>query len=156
MARTKPDGPVFDFHEIASPRFRTGRRGYDIEEVDQFLSRMAKKTLQLDAALRRNKARMELLEQKVATAEEAAYARVFRQVIEVLRTAEREAGRIRWEAKRDAEATLAQAREQASLIQLAPQAANGARRKAAAPAGRAVDHDDLSVDVELLWGRSEA
>ena len=156
MARAKPDGPGFDFNEIASPRFRTARRGYDTEEVDAFLSRMARKTLQLDAALRRNKARMDLLERKVASAQEAAYAKVFRQVIEVLRTAEREADRIRSEAKRDAETMLAQAREEASLLRLAPRAAAGGRRKAVASAGRGGDHDDLSVDVELLWGRSEA
>lgn len=155
MARTKPEGPGFDFNEIASPRFNTARRGYDTEEVDAFLSRMARKTLHLDAELRRSKARRDLLEQKVASAQEAAYARVFRQVIEVLRTAEREAGRIRAEAQRDAEAMLAQAREQAALVQLAPRGANAGRRKAGAPAGRVSDHDDLSVDVELLWGRSE-
>ncbi len=156
MARTQPDDPGLDWGEIATPRFRVARRGYDTEEVDDFLARMGRKTLELDASLRRYKARMDLLEQKVASAQEAAYARVFRQVIEVLRTAEREAGRIRGEATREAEALLAHAREKASLLELAPRGRNGGKRKAAAAAGRAPERDDLSIDVELLWGRSEA
>ncbi|MFN2589437.1 MAG: hypothetical protein ABR518_01535, partial [Actinomycetota bacterium] len=97
-------------------------------------------------------------------AHEAAYARVLKRLMEVMRTAEREADQVRAEAKRDAEAILKEAREQASLISASAKRSAKHAEKSNGKNGRSTDEktasaptdkEDWTIDVEMLWGRSE-
>jgi DivIVA domain-containing protein len=96
--------------------FSIGRRGYDPEEVHAHLRRVADQVGRLQSDLDRRRAREELLERKIASAQEAAYARVFRHLMEVMRAAEEAGSRIRGAAEDEAQAILAAAREEAARI----------------------------------------
>jgi DivIVA domain-containing protein len=143
---------------VGTRRFATARRGYDTEEVDEFLIRVADRIRELEGEVHRQQATLDLLQRKVASAQEAAYARVFRQLMEVMRTAEREAARIRADAQREAAAVLTKAREQATLAASPPPRAGGSRRKAgvATKEQAAPEADDFAIDIEMLWGDQPA
>jgi len=141
---------------IAAHEFAAARRGYDQEEVRSFLAAVAGHLRDQEDELRRRAALVDLLERKAASAQEAAYARVFRQMMEVVRTAEREAARIREQASQEARSILANAREEAALVQVLAPAEAGPRSKGPAEArvgAGGSDIDDFSIDVELLWGK---
>lgn len=96
--------------------FSIGRRGYDPEEVHAHLRRVADEMGRLQGEVDRRRAREELLQRKIASAQEAAYARVFRRLMDVMRAAEETGGRIRGAAEDEARAIVAAAREEADRI----------------------------------------
>ena len=142
---------------VGTRRFSTARRGYDVTEVDEFLARTANHIRELEDELHRHRATVDLLQRKVASAQEAAYARVFRQLMEVMRTAEREAVRIRADAQTEAAVILTRAREQATLAASPRPRAGGAKRKSgtATKEKEAPVADDLAIDIEMLWGTGD-
>jgi DivIVA domain-containing protein len=107
-----PTGPG----AVLTHDFSIGRRGYDPEEVHAHLRRVADEMGRLQAEVDRRRAREELLERKIASAQEAAYARVFRHLMDVMRAAEEAGGRVRGAAEDEADAILAEAREEAARI----------------------------------------
>ena len=139
---------------VGTRRFSSARRGYDTEEVDEFLARVADRVRELEGEAQRQRATLDLLQRKVTSAQEAAYARVFRQLMEVMRTAEREAARIKVDAEKEAKAILTRAREEASLAKGTPRRASAPAKKAA-PKWDPAPPDDLSIDIELLWAKND-
>jgi DivIVA domain-containing protein len=146
---------------IATRRFATAKHGYDTEEVHAFLEAISEHVRDLETHVRRQQARMGLLERRVAAAREAAYARVFRQMMEVVRAAEHVAEGVRAGAEAEARAILDTARGQAGPIEAdheasaTPTSSTGAPADQPAPAQADEEVSDMSIDVELLWGTAE-
>jgi DivIVA domain-containing protein len=114
----------------AGQRFAQARKGYSPEAVDAFLDRVGERVHRLEGELERQRARAELLERKIASAQEAAYARVFRHLMEVMRSAEDAASRIRRAAEDEGR----------SLVELAQREARRVRESARAEADRILVH----------------
>jgi DivIVA domain-containing protein len=113
--------------EIGDRRFSPARKGYDREEVRQFLGHVGEQVNQLRGEVEWLRARCEHLERRTSAAQEAAYARLSRDFMDVVQRADEAAGRVRAEAEsqargevdaahREAGRLLAAATEQAEMI----------------------------------------
>lgn len=114
---------VFELHDpslsasaITGRRFRSAKRGYEPAEVDAFLAAIAARFGELQSEVEQQRSRAELVGRQVAGAQEAAYARVFRQLMEVMRAADDAAAQIKAGAEREAKALLARAQAEADRI----------------------------------------
>jgi DivIVA domain-containing protein len=114
---------VFELHDpslsaaaITGRRFRSARRGYDPAEVDAFLAAIADRLDGLQREVDQQRSKAELLGRQVAGAQEGAYARVFRQLMDVMRAADDAAAEVKAGAERDANALLEEARAEADRI----------------------------------------
>ncbi|CAN5338314.1 hypothetical protein BH20ACT24_BH20ACT24_19630 [soil metagenome] len=123
--------------DIADRRFSIVRRGYDPDEVQRFLGRVAERLRLLEVELQQQGVRAELLERRSASAAEAAYTRISRHLTDVLRAADVAAASIRAEAEREARAVKTAA---------APPARAPGRNATAEPQG---EGDDLGFDLDL-------
>ncbi|MBA3552865.1 MAG: DivIVA domain-containing protein [Actinobacteria bacterium] len=123
--------------DIADRRFSIVRRGYDPDEVQRFLGRVAERLRLLEVELQQQGVRAELLERRSASAAEAAYTRISRHLTDVLRAADVAAASIRAEAEREARAVKTAD---------APPARAPGRDAAAEPEG---EGDDLGFDLDL-------
>jgi DivIVA domain-containing protein len=110
---------------IGEHRFPVVRRGYDPEVVDAFLANIAEQVLRLEDEVTWQRTRIDLLERRSAAAEEAVYARIARDIAEVLRAADEAAAGMRMDAHLAAESSLAWAREEAERIRAEAQAEPG-------------------------------
>jgi len=102
--------------DIAGRGFSLGRKGYDPEEVHEFLTQVAEHVSRLQGEVEWLRARSEHLERRTAAAQEAAYARVSRDFMEVVRRADEAAGRVRLQAETKAQADIMLARKDAERI----------------------------------------
>jgi DivIVA domain-containing protein len=101
----------------AERRFSPAKRGgYEPAEVDRFVQRVSDYVGRLEAEVTRQRARAELLERRAVTASEAAYARVFRNLVDVMRSAEDAAAKVRAEANNEADAIVTGARQEAAGV----------------------------------------
>jgi cell division septum initiation protein DivIVA len=116
MAASDIKSSPFSPAEIAGHAFSQGRRGFEPEEVSVYLRAVADHVARLEAEIARQRARGELMEHRSASAGEAAYARVARQLTEVVRAADEAADRMKAEAHARGDETLAEAREEAARI----------------------------------------
>jgi DivIVA domain-containing protein len=114
---------VFELHDpsmsasaITGRRFRSARRGYDPAEVDTFLAAIADRFGELQREVEQQRSRAELFGRQVAGAQEGAYARVFRQLMDVMRAADDAAAEIKAGAQREAKALVARAQAEAERI----------------------------------------
>lgn len=117
--------------DIALQRFSVARRGYDRDEVDSFLRKVAEHVDRLGGELEWQRARSEHLEHRTAAAQEAAYSRIGRDFTEVVRALEESISRIRAEAEAEARKRVSAAHDEADQIVAA------ARREAEAILGAA-------------------
>lgn len=108
--------PSRESPEVTAPRFTTSRRGYDIVEVDRFVRLIGERLRVLEAELERQRTRTALLERRGASAQEAAYARIFQHLTDVVRAADEAAESIRLEADADAMRVREEARSAADAI----------------------------------------
>jgi DivIVA domain-containing protein len=125
--------------DVADRRFSIVRRGYDPDEVQRFLGRVAERLRLLEVELRQQGVRAELLERRSASAAEAAYTRISRHLTEVLRAADLAAASIRAEAEREARAVKAAGAPSGSAPTPRPDAAIETLD----------DRDDLGFDLDL-------
>lgn len=170
MATPDLDAPRLSSSDVAGKRFRSVRRGYDPEEVHEFLRVVAERIAQLQGEIEWQRARGEHLERRRAAAQEAAYVRLSREFLEVVRKADEAAGRVRLQAEVGAQAELAAARAEAERI-LARARADADRVLSEARANAAGDpiqgpragdplaalEADFSIDefgMGSLWDRS--
>jgi len=103
--------------DVSPHRFTPAKRGgYEAEEVDQFVRRVSDYVGRLEAEVTRQRARAELLERRAVSASEAAYSRVFRNLVDVMRSAEDAAAKVRAEANNDADATMTAMRQEAAGV----------------------------------------
>jgi cell division septum initiation protein DivIVA len=143
---------------IATRRFAAARHGYETEEVHAFLEAVSEHVRELETELRRQQARMGLLERRVAAARDAAYARVFRQMMEVVRAAEHVAEDVRAGAEAEARSIVEAARKQAASAPAAEVDLAVPDEVIADETGEAGNgsHSDMSIDIEMLWGPDPA
>jgi DivIVA domain-containing protein len=141
---------------VAGRRFPLSRRGYDPAQVGQFLELVAERLAQLETEVREQLTRTELLERRSTSAQEAAYARIFRHLTDVVRAADEAAVSIRIEAEAEARRVAAKAREEAVRIR-AQAKAEAARIVATARAetdrsasSEGIDEIDLRLDLRVL------
>jgi DivIVA domain-containing protein len=168
---------------IAGRGFSLVRKGYEPEEVQRFLRDIAEQVSRLQGELEWLRARSEHLERRSVAAQEAAYARLSRDFMEVVRRADEAAGRVKYQAeakaqsdlvvaRRDAEKILSEAKLEAERILAAARIeahgieweSKGAQaRPAAAPeapsargtGSSGVDLPTLSIDIEAMWERED-
>jgi DivIVA domain-containing protein len=123
--------------DIAAQRFSVVRKGYAPEEVDQFLRQVAERMSRLEGEIEWLRARSEHLEHRTTAAQEAAYARLSRDFMDVVRRADEAAGRVRAEAEAQARAQVGAAhREAARLLAAAAEQAETILTAARAEAER--------------------
>jgi cell division initiation protein len=151
---------VFELHDpslsgaaITERRFRSAWRGYDPAEVDAFLAAVADRLDELQREVEQQRGRAELFGRQVAGAQEGAYARVFRQLMDVMRAADDTAAEIKADAERDANALRAQAQAEADRIVAAARSKSKAT-KAAAEEGDAPRGPDDPPPPEVWWSTS--
>ncbi len=137
MAPEPDHSPELHPSDVADRRFSIVRRGYDPDEVQRFLGRVAERLRLLEVELQQQGVRAELLERRSASAVEAAYTRISRHLTDVLRAADVAAASIRAEAEREVRAVKTAA---------APPARAPGRDAAAEPQG---EGDDLGFDLDL-------
>jgi DivIVA domain-containing protein len=168
---------------IAGRGFSLGRRGYDPEEVHTFLREVAEYVSRLQGELEWLRARSEHLERRSGAAQEAAYARLSRDFMDVVRRADEASVRVRQQAeakaqsdmvdaRRDVERILGEARLEAERILAAArleaneidwQARQRDARSMAVPQPEwpatgdlaGVDLPTLSVDIAAIWDRDD-
>lgn len=148
MSSTEIESQRMSSMAVATRRFGTARHGYEPEEVHAFLEAVAQHIRELEGELRQQHARMALLERRAAAATDTAYARVFRQLMGVVRAAEQAGDQIRASAEEEARAIVASARGR----EASPAAENSPQEADPSPD----PDDDLSIDVELLWGKASS
>jgi DivIVA domain-containing protein len=162
--------------EIAAQRFPVARKGYAQEEVQRYLRLVAEHLSRLQGEIEWQRARGEHLERRSTAAQEAAYVRLSRDFMDVVRRADEAAGRVRADAEaqaraevgsaeREAARLLAAAAEQAEMIltearseaermlrEARSQRSNGAEGPRPDPDPRITSEPDIDVqlDVSLL------
>jgi DivIVA domain-containing protein len=153
-----PSHPV----DIAAQRFTMARKGYAPEEVREFLRQLAEYVSRLQGEIEWQRARSEHLERRTAAAQEAAYARLSRDFMDVVRRADEAASRVRGEAEAQARAELGSAHGQATrllagaaeqaeaiLTEARTEAERVLRRTRASQPSRPASHGDLDLELEL-------
>ncbi len=150
MAVFELDDPSLSASAITGRRFRSARRGYEPAEVDAFLAAIADRIAELQQEVEQERGRAELFSRQVTGAQEGAYARVFRQLMDVMRAADDAAAEVRASAQREGQALLAQARAEAERI------VAEARSVAASPppAEEAPRGPDDPPPPEVWWGEA--
>ena len=116
MATTEAVSPRSGARDVATQRFAIIRRGYDPEAVDRFLASAGEQMARLRGQVEWLRARSENFERRSASANEAAYARVARQLVNLVRKADQAAQQVRTGAKEEAGRLVGSARAEADRI----------------------------------------
>ena len=119
MSSTELDLPVLVTPEqIRRREFVTTRRGYDVGQVRDYLDQLAGQVEQMETMLRSAKLQVGAAERAEAGPRTDPYQQLSERFAEILRTSDREADRIRREAKDEADRILREARADADRIRL--------------------------------------
>jgi DivIVA domain-containing protein len=102
--------------DVAGQQFAIGKRGYEPEEVHQFLRSVADNLERLQGEIDWQRARIEHLEQRSLTAQEGAYERLSREFMEVVRRADEAASHVRARAEDEARLAVTGAHEEANRM----------------------------------------
>lgn len=116
MATSELDALPSHPADIAAQRFPMTRKGYAPEDVREFLRQLAEYVSRLQGEIEWQRARSEHLERRTAAAQEAAYARLSRDFMDVVRRADEAAGGVRAEAEARARAELSSAHGEAARL----------------------------------------
>jgi DivIVA domain-containing protein len=116
VATTELDIAALRPGDIAGQRFTIGKRGYEPEEVHQFLHSVADHLERLQGEIDWARARIEHLEQRSLAAEEGAYERLSREFMDVVRRADEAASHVRGRAEEEARLALNGAHEEANRV----------------------------------------
>jgi DivIVA domain-containing protein len=117
MSATELDLPVLASPEqIRRREFVTARRGYDPQQVREFLTRIAEQMDRMQTMLREARMDAEAANRTEADPRPDAYERLAARFAETLRAADEQATRIREEAEREAAKTIDEARVEADRI----------------------------------------
>jgi cell division initiation protein len=132
MSSTELDLPVLVTPEqIRRREFVTTRRGYDVEQVRDYLEQLSRQVEQMEGMLRTAKLQAGAAERVQTAPRLDPYQQLSERFAEVLRTTDREADRVRREAKDEADRVLREARTEADRIRLDAQSrAEQAREEA--------------------------
>lgn len=137
MATAEATPTQFRPEDLAAQRFSLARRGYDPHEVHAFLKQVVEHINRLQGEIEWRRARTEHLERRAGSGHETAYARLARDFVEVVRTADQAALRVKGAAEEEARAVLNSAHLEADRILVAARdEARSILVAAAAEAGR--------------------
>jgi DivIVA domain-containing protein len=132
MSATELDLPVLASpDQIRRREFVTARRGYDPQQVRDFLARIAEQVERMQAMLREARMDADAANRSEGEPRPDAYQRLAARFADTLRSADEQAGKIRAEAEREAAKTLEEARAEAERIQTDAQEKSEALRTAA-------------------------
>lgn len=147
MPSTELDLPVLVTPEqIRRREFVTTRRGYDVGQVRGYLEQLSRQVEQMEAMLRSAKLQAGAAERAQTGTRKDPYQQLSERFAEVLRTTDREANRIRREAKEEADRVLREARADADRIRLDAQSrAETAREEAERALREARTHADRTI-----------
>jgi DivIVA domain-containing protein len=146
MSSTDLDLPVLVTPEqIRRREFVTTRRGYDVQQVRDYLEQVSRQVEQMEAMLRT--AKLHAGEAGGTPASKAdPYEQLSRRFAEVMRSTDREADRMRREAREEADRITREARADADRIRLDAQTrAEEAREEADRALREARDQADRSI-----------
>jgi DivIVA domain-containing protein len=146
MSSTDLDLPVLVTpDQIRRREFVTTRRGYDVQQVRDYLEQVSRQVEQMDAMLRTAKLNAgEAGGQPVSRVD--PYEQLSRRFAEVMRSTDREADRMRREAREEADRVMREARADADRIRLEAQTrAEQAREEADRALREARDQADRSI-----------
>ena len=119
MSSTELDLPILVTPEqIRRREFVTTRRGYDVEQVRDYLEQLSHQVEQMEQLLRNARLQAGATERAQAGARKDPYQQLSERFAEVLRSTDREADRVRREAKDEADRILREARGEADRIRL--------------------------------------
>ena len=121
MAIPEPQARELRPTDISGQRFTLTRRGYDPDEVQDFLRSVAEHLSRLQGEIEWQRARSEHLERRGSSAQETAYARLSRVFMDVVRRADEAATRVRIAAEGESKVRVDAAREEAARIVIAAQ-----------------------------------
>jgi DivIVA domain-containing protein len=99
------------------PRFTTVLRGYDPEQVRDFVLRLAARVDTLERELEETRTQRDAARKRYGTARDDAYNQLGQRMADMLRTADQQAERIRREAEEEAKQRIIQARQLAGQIE---------------------------------------
>lgn len=116
MAASELEAPSVQPAEIVAKRFSIARKGYAQEEVQRFLRLVAENLSRLQGEIEWQRARSEHLERRTTAAQEAAYVRLSRDFMDVVRRADEAAGRVRADAEAQAKAEVGSAHREAARL----------------------------------------
>jgi DivIVA domain-containing protein len=117
VATPEPERQVLRPSSIAGRGFSLARKkGYEPEEVHEFLREVAEYVSRLQGEVEWLRARSEHLERRSAAAQEAAYARLSRDFTDVVRRADQAAGKVRLHAEAKAQSDMMMARREAERV----------------------------------------
>ena len=116
MATSELQAPSVQPAEIVAKRFPVVRKGYAQEEVQRFLRLVAENLSRLQGEIEWQRARSEHLERRTTAAQEAAYVRLSRDFMDVVRRADEAAGRVRADAESQARAEVGSAHREAARL----------------------------------------
>jgi DivIVA domain-containing protein len=117
--------------QIRRREFVTTRRGYDVGQVRDYLEQLSRQVEQMEAMLRSAKLQADAAERAQAGPVKDPYEQLTERFAEVLRATDREADRVRREAKDEADRVLREARADADRIRLDAQSRAEAAREEA-------------------------
>ena len=134
--------------DIAGQRFPIVRKGYASEEVDRFLRQLSELVARLQGEVEWQRARGEHLERRTTAAQEAAYARLSRDFMDVVRRADEAASRVRAEAEAQARGEIGAAhREAARMLAAAAEQAEAILTQARSDAERILRGGTPVIDL---------
>lgn len=110
------EAPSLQPAQIVAQRFPVARKGYAQEEVQRFLRLVAENLSKLQGEIEWQRARSEHLERRTTAAQEAAYVRLSRDFMDVVRRADEAAGRVRADAEAQARAEVGSAHREAARL----------------------------------------
>ena len=116
MATAEPEPSSLRPSDIIGQRFPAARKGYETDEVDAFLRKVADHVARLQGKLEWQRARSEQLERVTNSAQEAANSRMGRNFQDVVRALDEATSRIRAEAEAEARKRVAAAHDEADQI----------------------------------------
>jgi DivIVA domain-containing protein len=129
MSPAELDLPVLLTPEhIRRREFVTARRGYDAEQVRDYLEQVAIQVEEMEAMLQRARMEAESAQRARSVPRSDPYERLAQRVVGVLRSADSEAEKVRRQATAEAEAILREARAEADRIRIEAQAGAEAAR----------------------------
>jgi cell division septum initiation protein DivIVA len=101
----------------AYPRFSTVLRGFDPDQVREYVAQLLTRIDELETELREAEVDRDAARRRYAAARQDAYAQVAGQLADLLRAADQQADKLRREAEEDAARQVTEARQLAEQIQ---------------------------------------
>ena len=139
--------------DVLHPEFAVVLRGFDPEEVRDYVDQVADRIERLQGELREARAQIEAVKRQFGAAKEAAYKQLATQMAELLHTADQEAERLRREGMEDAARRTAEAARHADAVRTEAEDAAEEIHHAAELEAEAMRNEGR----EVLWrARSEA